>query len=230
MLITKQSDKVFDSYLNQHYRLGSLTLSPQAEPTQESLPEGFIISAWSPNGEAKTFEENHDLNWELQKILINQKINYKKIIQVEKTRAWVEDAFLIEGITKTKARSLAKKFNQAAFIELKNNTATVYETNTTRKQTFNLGLTPTQYGCPAKENGQENNDYCRPHGYWSTSSAIKALSVWKENLTIVTSRLGCNLCNNVTTHPNNLVKTTRPNHISSIEITNRHSIAKWVRL
>ena len=230
MLSIKQSDKVFNSYLEQQYRIGNLTLAASEEPSQVKLPEGFIISAWSPKGQELTLEENQDRNWALQTELIKQKQSFRKILQVEKTRAWVEDAFLIEGINRTKARSLAKKFKQAAFIQLKGNTATVFETNSTRKQTINLSIIPTQYGCPAKKNGQDNNDYCKPHGYWTTSQAIKALSIWKENLTIVNSRLGCNLCNNVTTHPNNLVRPTKSEYIPTIQVTNRHSLAQWVRI
>ena len=230
MLSIKQSDKVFNSYLDQQYRIGTLTFAPQEEPTKSNLPTGFIISAWSPNGEELGLEENQDLAWEFQKELMNSKTNYKKVIQVEKTRAWVEDAFLIEGITKTKARSLAKKLKQSAFIEFKDNTATIFETNTTRKVIINIGLIPTKFGCPAKKNGEENNDYCRPHGYWSTSAAITALGNWQDNLTILNSRLGCSLCNNVTTHPNNLVKTGQPEYIPMAPVTNRHSLAQWVRL
>lgn len=225
-----QQDKVFASYLEQQYRIGTQTFAPTEGPAQEQNPTGFIISAWSPDGKTKTYEENQSVSWELQKELEKLKIKYKKVIQVEKTRAWVEDAFLIEGITQGKARSLAKKFEQRAFVELNKNKATVYETNTTRKHTTNLGLIPTQYGCPAKRNGEDLEEFCKQHGFWTTGQALAALGNWKDNLTIVNSRLGCNFCNNVTTHPSKFVKIANPVHIPNIRVTSRHSIAQWVRL
>jgi hypothetical protein len=225
-----QSDKVLISYLEQQYRISNRTFAPVSELQDSQSPSGFIISAWSPNGKATLYEENLGLSWELQKQLDKLKLKYKKIIQVEKTRAWIEDAFLIEGLNARQARALAKKFKQVAFVELTQNVATVYETNSKQKQSTQIGLVPTQYGCPAKRNGEDLEEFCKQHGFWTTGQALAALGNWRDNLTIVNSRLGCNLCNNVTTHPSKFVKTANTEHIANIRVTSRHSIAQWVRL
>lgn len=229
MLITTTQDKLWNSYLNQTYRIANLTVGP-TETKAEITLEGFIISAWSPNGEVRTFKENQDLSWELEKHLKNHKHNYEKVIQVEQTRAWVEDAFLIKGITTKQAREIAEKFHQKAFVKISNSEAAVYETQTTVKKTTTIGLIPRQLGCPAKAEGKESDKFCKQHGFWTTGSALAALANWRDNLTIVNSRLGCNLCNNVTTHPNNFVKLANPEHLNNIKVTNRFSIARWVRL
>jgi hypothetical protein len=226
--ITTQRDKLFPSYLTQTYRYQNLSIGPTEEETQP-IPQGFTISAWSPNGETLTYKENQERNWELQRHLQNKKIKFEKLVTVEATRAWVEDSFLIQGISKHVAKALAHKFQAPGFVELKGNQAIVYETSSTKSQTIQIGFIPRELGCPAKRNGREDQDFCQQHGYWTTGSAIAALGNWQNNLTIVNSRLGCNLCNNVATHPNNFVQ-TRNEHINSIRVTNRFSIAQWVRL
>lgn len=229
MKITTQQDKLWQSYLNQTYRIANQTFGPSTESNE--LPfKGFIISAWSPGGKEQTYKENTEQSWELEKHLKNLKLTFKKVIQVEQTRAWVEDAFLIHNISDGKARELALKFHQKAFIEIKNNQATVYETNTKAKKTIQIGQIPRLLGCPAKAEGKESNKFCSQHGYWTTGAALSAMHNWRTNLSIVTSRLGCNLCNNVTTHPNKYVQLTNPEYFNNIQVTNRFSIAQWVRL
>jgi hypothetical protein len=229
MLVTTSQDKLWQSYLNQTYRIGSLTLGPasQADPTNL---EGFIISAWRPKGKTISYKENLELSWELEKQLKNQKYRFEKVIAVEETRAWVEDAFLIRNIDLKAARIIARKFEQKAFVKLSNSHAMVYETLTSAKKTVALGVIPRQLGCPAKAEGKESDKFCKQHGFWTTGQAMAALGNWRDNLTIVNSRLGCNLCNNVTTHPNNFVKLSNPEHINNIRVTNRFSVAQWVRL
>jgi hypothetical protein len=226
--ITTQRDKLFPSYLNQTYRFKNLSIGPTTEVTDELL-QGFIISAWSPNGETLTYKENEEANWQLQRHLQDKKIKFHKLVTVEATRAWVEDSFLIQGITSNQAKALAQKFKAPGFVELRGNLAIVYETKSTDTQTIQVGFIPRELGCPAKRDGKVTEDFCEQHGYWTTGSAIAALGNWRDNLTIVNSRLGCNLCNNVTTHPNNFVQ-TRNEHINNIRVTNRFSIAQWVRL
>ena len=227
--ITTQRDKLFPSYLHQTYRFKNLSIGPTEAKEEQPLPEGFIISAWSPNGETLTYRENEDANWKLLRHLQDKKIKFQKLVTVEQTRAWVEDSFLIHGITEKRARTLAKMFKAPGFVELKANQAIVYETNSTKTQSIQIGFIPRELGCPAKRNGQVTEDFCTQHGYWTTGSAIAALGNWRDNLTVVNSRLGCNLCNNVTTHPNNFVQ-TRNEHLKNIRVTNRFSIAQWVRL
>ena len=226
--ITTQRDKLFPSYLTQTYRFNNLSIGPSTETTDE-LPHGFIISAWSPNGETLAYKENIELNWQLQRHLQDKNIKFQKLVTVEATRAWVEDSFLIQGINLNQAQTLAKKFNAPGLVELKGNQAIVYETKTSNTKTIQIGFIPKELGCPAKRAGKVEDAFCEQHGYWTTGSAIAALGDWRNNLTIVNSRLGCNLCNNVTTHPNNFVQ-TRNEHINNIRVTNRFSIAQWVRL
>ena len=223
---TTNQQSIIASYQNQHYRFGPLTIGPTDEP-DPTIPNGFIISEWSPKGETLTLEENEDRGWKLLTKLSQQELKFKRIITVEATRAWVEDSFFVQNITLQQAIKLAK--DQLGFVQLENGQAIIWINNQeTIRQ--NLGVIETQYGCPAKENGKVSDDPCKQHGYWSTSAAMSALSNWRNNLTIVLSRLGCNLCNNATTHPSNLVKTSNPNHIQSIKVTNRASANQWVRL
>lgn len=229
MKITTNQDKLWDSYLNQTYRISNQTFGPTEHPATTNL-DGFVISAWSPKGKVTAYKQNQDLSWELEKELKNRKYKYEKVIQVEQTRAWVEDAFLVHNITAAQARRLALKFQQRAFIRLNGTEATVYETTSTKRQKTKIGQIPRTLGCPAKADGQESSEFCKQHGFWTTSQALKALSIWRENLTIVNSRLGCNLCNNVTTHPNPFVKLANPEHLNNILVTNRFSINQWVRL
>jgi hypothetical protein len=227
---TTRQDKIFKSYLSQTYRVSNKTFGPTNNPL-ESLPfEGFIISAWSPNCKRISFKENKELSWNLELELKKKKLQFEKVIAVESTRAWVEDAFLITNIKQIKARALARKFKQRCFIMLRGNTATVFQTNSLAKRTTYIGPIPRLLGCPAKANGEDSNDYCKQHGFWTTGNAREAMSEWQDNLTIVNSRLGCNLCNNLTTHPNTFVKPTAPEDINNIRVTNRFSIAQWVRL
>ena len=227
--ITTQRDKLFPSYLTQTYRFNNLSIGPTETKEEQALPEGFIISAWSPNGETLTYKENIDFNWDLHRHLKEKKLNFLKLVSVEATRAWVEDSFLIQGIDLKQAKALASKFKAPGFVELKGNQAIVYETASTKTQSIQIGFIPRELGCPAKKKGEASNDFCTQHGYWTTGSAIAALGNWQDNLTIVNSRLGCNLCNNVTTHPNNFVR-TRNDRLNDIHVTNRFSIAQWVRL
>lgn len=223
MKITTREEKLQQSYLTQQYRFKELTIAPAKEANKE-LPEGFIISAWSPNAQEITLKENEDANWELEKAIKNLKRTPTKITTIEATRAWVEDSFFIENITKTQAKVLAKKFKQLAFIELKQGQAILHQTSSRKTIKTNLDYKPTEYGCPAKK--KPSKDFCKQHGFWTTGQAIAALGTWQENLTVVTSRLGCNLCHNVTSHPSPFVKTTNSKDIT---VTNRYSIAQWVR-
>ena len=229
MKITTYQDKLWNTYLTQTYRIANQTFGPTDHPATTNL-DGFIISAWSPKGEVTTYKQNQDLSWELEKELKSKKFKYEKIIQVEQTRTWVEDAFLVQNITSTQARRRALKFQQRAFIRLKGTEATVYETTSTKRKKTKIGPIQRAFGCPAKAEGKESNDFCKQHGFWTTSQALAALGNWRDNLTIVNSRLGCNLCNNVTTHPNPFVKLANPEHLNSILVTNRFSINQWVRL
>lgn len=222
--ITTYEDKLVSSYLTQHYRFNDQTIAPADAPNPE-LPDGFIISAWSPNGKRVTLKENVAANWELEKAIKNLNKTPTKITTIEATRAWVEDSIFIENITKSQAKALAKKFKQLAFIELKAGQAILHQTNSKRTIKTNLDYKPTEYGCPARK--KPSKEFCEPHGFWTTGQAIAALGRWQENLTVVTSRLGCNLCHSVTSHPNFLVKIR---HDDAITVTNRYSIAQWVRL
>jgi hypothetical protein len=223
-------DQLFNSYLSQTYRVSNETFGPTTDPL-EALPfEGFIVSAWSPKGESVSLKENKELSWKLEVELKNKGLQFEKVIAVESTRAWVEDAFLIHNIKQITARARARKFKQPGFIKLSGNTATVFETNSLTKRSTTIGSIPRLLGCPAKAKGFDSKNYCSQHGYWTTSQALAALNQWRDNLTIVNSRLGCNLCNNATTHPNPFVQTAAPDHINTIKVTNRFSIAQWVRL
>jgi hypothetical protein len=229
MLATSIQDKLWTSYLNQTYRIANKTFGP-TKIIQPTNLNGFIISAWSPNGNPTSYKKNQELSWDLEKELKGKKFKYERVIQVEKTRAWVEDAFLIHNITVNQARRLALKFQQRAFIRLLGNEATVYETISSNRRKAEIGPISRPLSCPAKAEGVESNEFCRQHGFWTTGQALAALGIWRDNLTIVNSRLGCNLCNNVTTHPNQFVKLANPEHLNNIVVTNRFSIAQWVRL
>lgn len=222
-------NRLWESYLTPTYRISNKTFGP-TEITDPTHLDGLIISAWSPKGKPTSYKRNQEFSWDLEKELKGRKFKYEKVIQVEQTRAWVEDAFLVHNITVTQARRLALKFQQRAFIRLNGTEATVYETASTKRQKTKIGPIPRTFGCPAKANGKESNDFCKQHGFWTTGQALAALGAWRDNLTIVNSRLGCNLCNNVTTHPNPFVRLANPEHLNNILVTNRFSIDQWVRL
>lgn len=225
-------EAILDSYASQHFRIKHQTFAPSEANQKDTNLKGFIISAWSPKGEELTLEENEQLGRQLLLELSRSKEEYKfeRVTVFEKTKAWVEDAYLIENITKTKAKALARKLKQKALIQIAGSTATVHLTRSSETRTFNIHEIKSFFGCPAQENGVENNRHCKQYGYWSTSNAISALIEWKRNLTVVTSRLGCTTCANVTAHPNVLVQTTLRKERDNIIVHNRFSENPWIRV
>ena len=229
MLATTQTQKLIASYLTQQYRFGPKTIAATNEP-DPTIPEGFIISAWSPNGKELTINQNEELSWQLQLQLRQENITHRKLITVEATRAWVEDSFFIQNISLKQAKKIAKDYSQFAFVQIKNGQAIVHLTQTREAHKTNIGYTSTQYGCPAKKLGKDSDEHCTQHGYWTTGAALSALASWRDSLTIVTSRLGCNICNNVKTHPNLFVQARQPEAFKQVRVVNRLSLAQWVRV
>ena len=209
-------EAILDSYASQHFRIKHQTFAPSEANQKDTNLKGFIISAWSPKGEELTLEENEQLGRQLLLELSrsNEDIKFERITVFEKT----------------KAKALARKLKQKALIQIAGSTATVHLTRSSETRTFNIHEIKSFFGCPAQEKGVENNKHCKQYGYWSTSNAISALIEWKRNLTVVTSRLGCTTCANVTAHPNVLVQTTLRKERDNIIVHNRFSENPWIRV
>lgn len=91
---------------------------------KSSLASWAFITAWNPLPQIVSLEENKQRNKKLENDLNQLDLIYTNGIGVSKDGLWSEESFFIENISLDKARELAVKYGQLAFVfGYKNNKA-----------------------------------------------------------------------------------------------------------
>jgi hypothetical protein len=113
-----------DVYKNTTYQCGIISIRIGTENSSldnlllvNGVNEWAFITAWNPNGEMSPPEQNYDANQQL--LLDLQELNYFILPGwgVGDDRKWPPEAsFLVLGINKEQAISLAKRYNQLAIV------------------------------------------------------------------------------------------------------------------
>lgn len=80
------------------------------------LSSWAFITAWNPNPEVLSLEENNNRNQKLMDDINNLGLKSIPGIGVSEDEQWSEDSFLIECISLEIANQLAAKYNQLAFV------------------------------------------------------------------------------------------------------------------
>ncbi len=196
-------ESVFDSYANQHYRLkldGRLfQIAPIDQPTQ--LPEtderpvapGYIISAWNPNGDPALENDNDEANDRLEQDLAG--FSYTPLVTLARNSRWIERSFLVHGINRKKAVSLARKYGQKGLVALTDRTLEVIlvdEPTPENSKTLKVIELPAA-PCPLMLEFDAENE-CRPYGGPWTSSSIHAAAIWGFQSKLLVNALGCSAC------------------------------------
>jgi hypothetical protein len=116
---------------------------------------------------------------------------------------WLEDSFLVEGLTFKQAEDIATAFGQLAFITLEKNKATVWLTTNASfmglpretELSTNIQVTEITYNhCPARYPANDENK-CTMVGGPFGSAAIHAAGIWSTTRKQFLTRLGCTPCN-----------------------------------
>ena len=79
---------------------------------------GAFLTAWNPGGELADLDQNYDQQAELLGAIENLRLNYFVGEGVHPSGDWREDSYLVLGIDQTAAESLAREFQQAAYVWL----------------------------------------------------------------------------------------------------------------
>jgi len=91
---------------------------------KSSLASWAFITAWNPLPQILSLEENKQRNKKLENDLNQLDLIYTNGIGVSKDGLWSEESFFIENISLDKAKELAVKYGQLAFVfGTKNNKA-----------------------------------------------------------------------------------------------------------
>lgn len=83
---------------------------------KSSLASWAFITAWNPLPQIVSVEENKQRNKKLENDLNQLDLIYTYGIGVSKDGLWSEESFFIENISLDKARELAVKYGQIAFV------------------------------------------------------------------------------------------------------------------
>jgi len=83
---------------------------------KSSLASWAFITAWNPLPQIVSLEENKQRNKKLENDLNQLDLIYTNGIGVSKDGLWSEESFFIENISLDKARELAVKYGQLAFV------------------------------------------------------------------------------------------------------------------
>lgn len=93
---------------------------------KSSLDSWAFITAWNPLPKIELLEENRQRNKKLENDIKQLGLVYMNGLGVSKDGLWSEESFFIENISLDKAKELAVKYGQLAFVfGTKNNKATL---------------------------------------------------------------------------------------------------------
>lgn len=93
---------------------------------KSSVDSWAFITAWNPLPKIESLEENRQRNNKLENDIKQLGLVYMNGLGVSKDGLWSEESFFIENISLDKAKELAVKYGQLAFVfGTKNNKATL---------------------------------------------------------------------------------------------------------
>jgi hypothetical protein len=93
---------------------------------KSSLASWAFITAWNPLPKIESLEQNRQRNNKLENDIKQLGLVYMNGLGVSKDGSWSEESFFIENISLDKAKELAVKYGQLAFVfGTKNNKATL---------------------------------------------------------------------------------------------------------
>ncbi len=190
------------SYLHQQYRFQNKNLKESKSETSNHNLDGVILTAWNqfgkPTQEIENLKNNEDLKAHLEK----RNLEIEPILTLASNFRWLEDAYLVKGLTFQQAEDIATAFGQLAFIILHDNKATLRLTNNASfmglprdyEESTYVNLTEVTYKhCPARYPSADKSQ-CKMVGGPYGSAAIHAAGIWQTTRKQFVSRLGCDPC------------------------------------
>lgn len=81
-----------------------------------NVESAAFLTAWNPNSEQLPLEENYDRQAELLEEIEKKRLNYFVGRGEHPGGDWVEDSYLVLGVTGQQANALARQFDQNAFL------------------------------------------------------------------------------------------------------------------
>ena len=87
------------SYIHQLYRIQNLKLAPTKSKTKNHNLDGVILTAWNQFGTPTDEQDNLVQNEKLKKHLEERNLKPKPILTLASNYRWLEEAFLVQGLT-----------------------------------------------------------------------------------------------------------------------------------
>ena len=195
-------ETLIGSYLHQIYRFQILELKESKTKTGNHNLDGVILTAWNQFGKPTQEAENLELNEGLKAHLEKRNLEFEPILTLASNYRWLEDAFLVKGLTFQQAEDIATAYGQLAFITFQGNKATLRLTTNASfmglpreyEESVYLSTREVTYNhCPARFPAMDENK-CTPIGGPFGSAAIHASAIWSVTRQQFRSRLGCTPC------------------------------------
>lgn len=195
-------ETLIGSYLHQLYRIQGFELKESETETSEHDLDGVILTAWNQFGKPTEEAENLENNQKVREHLEKRNLNFESILTLASNYRWLEDAFLVKGLTFQQAEDIATAFGQLAFITLHENKATLRLTTNASfmgrsrgyEESFYLSKREVTYNhCPARFPANDDSK-CRQIGGPFGSAAIHAAAIWSSTRKQFLSRVGCTPC------------------------------------
>jgi hypothetical protein len=195
-------ETLIGSYLHQQYRFQNKKLNESKTKTKDHNLDGVILTAWNQFGKPTQEVENLENNADLKAHLEKRNLNPEPILTLASNFRWLEDAYLVKGLTFQEAEDIATAYGQLAFIILHDNKATLRLTTNASfmglprdyEETTYVNLTEVTYNhCPARYPAADESK-CTMVGGPFGSAAIHAAGIWQTTRNQFLSRLGCDPC------------------------------------
>jgi hypothetical protein len=196
-------ETLLGSYINQQYRFQDKEITPSETRTINHFLNGVILTAWNKFGQPTEEQQNLIQNEHLKQHLEERKLKYEPILTLASNFRWLEDSYLVEGLTFHQAEDIATAYGQLAFVILHDNKAVVRLTTNAsfmglpRDTELTTFVTMKEVGynhCPARYQANDKTK-CTMVGGPYGSAAIHAAGIWGTTRKQFVSRLGCTPCN-----------------------------------
>ena len=214
-------ESVSTSFLTQWYRLVINGVHFEIRPTKQTRGSEttplkqtyYIFSAWNAHAIHLTAEENDNYNAILRHELDKAEIEYQLTVTIQQDNGWYEPSFIIHGWTDAEAIDWAWRFGQPAIIKVDADQLTVLATSSeVKNQSICYELVELREKlCPMKI--AERDKPCVAYGGPWTTSSRKAAWSWQEHRLAMIALLGCDVCQDASTHPKFV-----PTHITHPEL------------
>ena len=195
-------ETLLGSYLHQLYRIQNKALTPTRAKTKKHNLDGVILTAWNQFGKPTEEDENIEQNEKLKAHLVKRNLNPEPILTLASNYRWLEDSYLVKGLTFEQAEDIATAFGQLAFVILYDNKASVRLTTNASfmglpretELTTNIKVEEVIYRhCPARFPAGDKKK-CTMVGGPYGSHAIHAAGIWQATRRQFLTRLGCTPC------------------------------------